>query len=471
MNPIALNRRSFLGGLSLSVGTPALHGLMAAEGSQALPHFPPKAKRVIYLMQSGGPSHVDLFDYKETLKKMEGEELPESILGGLRQTTMTAGQKSKPCLGAAWPGRQRGESGMWVSDLLPHTAEIVDDLCFVRSVHGEQINHAPAMTHMLTGHNLPGRPSIGAWLSYGLGSMAEDLPSFVVMTSQDKEGSCGQQFFDYYWGSGFLPGKYQGVPFRGSGDPVLYLSNPNGVSRAARREMLDGLAEMNHFAHQRYADPAIETRVAQYEMAFQMQASVPELTDFSDEPQSVLDMYGPDVQRKGSYAYNCLMARRLAQRGTRYIQLLHAGWDQHGNLPGQLPIQCKDTDQASAALVKDLKAHGMLEDTLVIWGGEFGRTPFVQGDINNPTAHGRDHHPRAFTVWMAGGGVQPGKIHGSSDEFGFHVAEDPVHVRDLQATLLHLCGIDHERFTYRHQGLDFKLTGVEPARVVNEILS
>lgn len=478
MSSVSLNRRTFLSGLSLSIGAPALHGLMAAEAKAAvaatagpaLPHFAPKAKRVIYMMQSGGPSHVDLFDNKQTLQRMQGEEVPESILGGLRQTTMTAGQKSKPCLPAAWGGRQRGECGMWVSDLLPHTAEIADDLCFIRSVHGEQINHAPAMTQMLTGHNLPGRPSIGAWLTYGLGTMAADLPAFVVMTSQDRQGSCGQLFFDYYWGAGFLPGKYQGVPFRGSGDPVLYLSNPKGVSREARREMLDGLAELNHFAYDRYADPEIETRVSQYEMAFQMQASVPELTDLTDEPSSVLEMYGPDVQRKGSYAYNCLMARRLAERGTRYIQLMHAGWDQHGNLPKQLPIQCEDTDAPSAALVKDLKMKGMLEDTLVIWGGEFGRTPYVQGDINNPNAHGRDHHPRAFTIWLAGGGVKPGTIYGSSDEFGFHVAENPVHVRDLQATLLHLCGIEHERFTHRHQGLDFKLTGVEPARVVREVL-
>ncbi len=475
MNAFLPNRRAFLGGLSLSIGAPALQGLLAssaqAAGAPTPAHFAPKAKRVIYLMQSGGPSHVDLFDDKPTLKRMQGEEVPESILGGLRQTTMTAGQKSKPCLAAAWKGRPRGESGMWISDLLPHTAGIVDELCFIRSIHGEQINHAPAMTHMLTGSNLVGRPSIGAWLTYGLGSMAQDLPAFVVMTSQDKQGSCGQLFFDYYWGAGFLPGKFQGVPFRGAGDPVLYLSNPDGVSRGARRQMLDGLAEMNHFAHQRYADPEIETRISQYEMAFQMQASVPELIDLSSEPQSVLDMYGPDVERKGSYAYNCLMACRLAQRGTRYIQLMHAGWDQHGNLPGQLPIQCQDTDQPSAALVKDLKSRGMLEDTLVIWGGEFGRTPFVQGDINNPTAHGRDHHPRAFTLWMAGGGVKPGMVYGASDDFAFHVAEDPVHIRDLQATLLHLCGIDHQRLTYRHQGLDFKLTGVEPARVVTEVLA
>lgn len=476
MNAFDLNRRQFLGGgLSLSVGAPALNALLAGEslgsGLAGLPHFAPKAKRIIYLMQSGGPSHVDLFDDKPTLRKMQGEEMPESVLGGLRQTTMTAGQKSKPCLASKWGGGPRGESGMWVSDLLPHTAEIVDDLCFIRSMHGEQINHAPAMTQMLTGHNLPGRPSLGAWLNYGLGTMTEDLPSFVVMTSQDREASCGQLFFDFYWGAGFLPGKHQGVPFRGAGDPVLYLSNPDGVDRSARRAMLDQLSEMNHYAHERYADPEIATRISQYEMAFRMQASVPELTSFEQEPQSVLDMYGPDVHRKGSYAYNCLMARRLAERGTRYIQLMHAGWDQHGNLPNQLPIQCRDTDQPSAALVKDLKARGLLEDTLVIWAGEFGRTPFVQGDITNQNAHGRDHHPRAFTLWMAGGGVKPGTVYGASDEFAFHVVENPVHIRDLQATILHLCGIDHERFTYRHQGLDFRLTGVEPARVIDPILA
>ncbi len=389
----------------------------------------------------------------------------------LRLTTMTANQASKPCLPAAFGGSQRGQCGMWVSDLLPHTAGIVDDLCFVRSVHGEQINHAPAVAHMMTGHNLPGRPSIGAWLTYGLGSMAEDLPSFVVMTSRDQEASCGQFLYDYYWGSGFLPGKFQGVPFRGAGDPVLYLSNPNGMDRELRRTMLDGLADMNHQAHDRVGDPEITTRIAQYEMAFKMQASVPELADLSSEPQSVLEMYGPDVNRKGSYAYNCLMARRLAERGVRFIQLMHAGWDQHGNLPTQLPIQCHDTDQPSAALVRDLKARGMLEDTLVIWGGEFGRTPFVQGDIKNPKAHGRDHHPRAFTIWLAGGGVKPGFVYGSSDEFAYHAAENPVHVRDLQATLLYLCGIEHERFTYKHQGLDFKLTGVEKASVIRDIVA
>ncbi len=485
MNPfqhqlLHTNRRRFLSKSALSLGLPALHSLLGATGSPlgsaalgqpGLPHFAPKAKRVIYLMQTGGPSHVDLFDDKPELHKLRGNDIPESVLGGLRLTTMTANQKAKPCLPAAFGGSQRGQCGMWVSDLLPHTAGIVDDLTFIRSMHGEQINHAPAVTHMLTGHNLPGRPSIGAWMTYGLGSVAENLPGFVVMTSRDQEASCGQFFYDFYWGSGFLPGKYQGVPFRGSGDPVLYLGNPEGMSREVRRTMLDGLEELNHFAAERVADPEITTRVAQYEMGFKMQASVPELTDLTGEPQSVLEMYGPDVHRKGSFAYNCLMARRLAERGVRYIQLLHAGWDQHGNLPTQLPIQARDTDQGSAALVKDLKARGLLEDTLVIWAGEFGRTPFVQGDIRNPKAHGRDHHPRAYTIWMAGGGVQKGLIYGSSDEFAYHAAENPVHVRDLQATILHLCGIDHERFTYRHQGLDFKLTGVEESHLVKGILA
>jgi hypothetical protein len=326
------------------------------------------------------------------------------------------------------------------------------------------------VTQCLTGHNLPGRPSIGAWLTYGLGTVTENLPGFVVLTSRDQEASCGQFFYDFYWGAGFLPGKYQGVPFRGAGDPVLYLSNPDGMDRASRRLLLDGLGEMNHFAHERYADPEIATRTAQYEMAFQMQMSVPELADLGSEPQSVLDLYGPDVKRKGSYAYNCIMARRLVERGVRYVQLMHAGWDQHGNLPTQLPIQCRDTDRASAALVTDLKARGLLDETLVIWGGEFGRTPFVQGDINNLKAHGRDHHPRAFTMWLAGGGVKPGTIYGESDDFAYHTAKDPVHIHDLQATLMHLCGIDHTRLTYRFQGRDFRLTDVHGA-VVKGILS
>jgi hypothetical protein len=481
MNPLQqhalqLTRRRFLTTSALALGWPALHSLMGAEspiitpgGISGLPHFAPKAKRVIYMMQAGGPSHVDLFDDKPELQKLRGQDIPESVLGGLRLTTMTAGQKSKPCLPAAWGGSKRGQCGMWVSDLLPHTAGIVDDLTFIRSMNGEQINHAPAVTLAMCGHNLPGRPSIGAWLTYGLGSAAENLPGFVVMTSRDEAATCGQFFYDYYWGAGFLPGKFQGVPFRGAGDPVLYLGNPDGMSRELRRTMLDGLAEMNHFGFERTADPEVSTRIVQYEMGFQMQASVPELTDLSNEPQSVLDLYGPDVKHKGSFAYNCLMARRLAERGVRFIQLMHAGWDQHGNLPLQLPIQCKDTDQPSAALVKDLKARGMLDDTLVIWGGEFGRTPFVQGDIANPKAHGRDHHPRAWTMWLAGGGTKRGCIYGSSDDFAYHVAENPVHVHDLQATLMHLCGIHHEHFTYKYQGRDFRLTDVS-GKVVTGVI-
>jgi hypothetical protein len=483
-----MTRRRFLGTTAVTLGLPALHSLLSRSalgssiasaagaasvkppGLPGLPHFPAKAKRVIYMMQTGGPSHVDLFDDKPELRQRLGQDIPDSVLGGLRLTTMTANQKSKPCLPAAFGGSRRGKSGMWVSDLLPHTAGIVDDLCFIRSMHGDQINHAPAVTQCLTGHNLPGRPSIGAWLTYGLGTVTENLPGFVVLTSRDQEASCGQFFYDFYWGAGFLPGKYQGVPFRGAGDPVLYLSNPDGMDRASRRLLLDGLGEMNHFAHERYSDPEIATRTAQYEMAFQMQMSVPELADLSSEPRSVLDLYGPDVKRKGSYAYNCLMARRLAERGVRYVQLMHAGWDQHGNLPTQLPIQCHDTDRASAALVTDLKARGLLDETLVIWGGEFGRTPFVQGDINNLKAHGRDHHPRAFTMWLAGGGARPGAIYGESDDFAYHAAKDPVHIHDLQATLMHLCGIDHTRLTYRFQGRDFRLTDVH-GEIVKGILA
>ena len=480
-----MTRRRFLRNSALTLGLPAIATLLQNSGLAALaqaatphgvpglpglPHYAAKAKRVIFMMQTGGPSHVDLFDDKPELRRLRGQEIPNSVVGGERLTTMTSGQKSKPCLPAISGGSRRGNSGMWVSDLLPCTAGLVEDLCFIRSVHGDQINHAPAVTQMLTGTNLPGRPSIGAWLTYGLGTETENLPGFVVLTSRDQEASCGQIFYDYYWGSGFLPGKYQGVPFRGAGDPVLYISNPDGMDRDSKRMLLDGLDGMNHFAFDRYGDPEITTRISQYEMAFQMQMSVPELTDLSNEPQSVLDMYGPDVKRKGSYAYNCLLARRLAERGVRYVQLMHAGWDQHGNLPTHLAIQCHDTDRPSAALVQDLKARGLLEDTLVIWGGEFGRTPFVQGDINNPTAFGRDHHPHAFTMWLAGGGTKSGTIYGESDEMAYHIAKDPVHVHDLQATLMHLCGIDHKRLTYRSQGRDFRLTDVS-GEVVKGVLA
>ncbi len=468
-------RRQFLGNATLGLGAAALasltgnlHAASAAQGLPGLPHFSPKIKRVIYLMQSGAPSHVDLFDYKPLLAKLRGQEIPASVSMGQQSSTMTAG-KGQPCLGAIAPIRQHGHSGAWMSDFLPHTAGIVDDLCIVKSMRTEGVNHAPAMTFLLTGGMQPGRPSMGSWLSYGLGSENEDLPTFCVMTSRDREGTCGQLFYDYYWGSGFLPTKHQGVQFRSGGDPVLYLSNPSGMNTSVRRKILDTVAELNELQHDQVGDPETLTRIAQYEMAYRMQTSVPELTDLTSEPQSILDMYGPDVMRPGSYAYNCLMARRLAERNVRFIQLMHSGWDQHTNLPTQLVEQCRDTDQASAALVKDLKQRGMLDDTLVIWGGEFGRTPYGQGDINNKKKHGRDHHPNCFTIWLAGGGTKPGFTYGQTDDFGFNIVENQVHVHDLQATVLAQLGIDHERLTYMFQGRHFRLTDVH-GKVVNDIL-
>jgi hypothetical protein len=470
-------RRQFLGKATMGLGAAALASLTGnlasaastPQGLPGLPHFAPRIKRVIYLMQSGAPSHVDLFDPKPLLEKMRGEEIPASVSMGQQSSTMTAG-KGQPCLGAIAPIRQHGKCGAWVSDFLPHTSGIVDDLCFVKSMRTEGVNHAPAMTFLLTGGMQPGRPSMGSWLSYGLGSENEDLPTFCVMTSRDKEGSCGQLFYDYYWGSGFLPTKHQGVQFRSGGDPVLYLSNPTGMNTSVRRKILDTVAEMNQLQHNETGDPETLTRIAQYEMAYRMQTSVPELTDLSNEPQSILDMYGPEVTRPGSYAYNCLMARRLAERNVRFIQLMHSGWDQHSNLPTQLIEQCRDTDQASAALVKDLKQRGMLDDTLVIWGGEFGRTPYGQGDINNKKKHGRDHHPNCFTMWMAGGGTKPGFTYGKTDDFGFNIVENQVHVHDLQATVLAQLGVDHERLTYKFQGRHFRLTDVH-GTVVNDILT
>lgn len=462
----------------MGVGALALGDLLSREASALppdpaaprLPHFAPRAKRIIYLLQNGAPAHIELFDYKPKLREWHGRQIPDEVVGGRRFSTMTGGQTARPVLGNITSFARHGGSGAWVSDFLPRTAEIADELCFIKSMHTTQVNHAPAITFFMTGSEQAGRPSIGAWLSYGLGSDSNDLPSFVVMTSRDKEASCGQIFYDFYWGSGFLPSKYQGVKFRGSGEPVLYLGNPQGLSRAARRGILDDLARLNEIKLRESGDPEIATRIAQYEMAYRMQASVPELTDLSREPEHVLEMYGPDVRQQGSYAYNCLMARRLAERGVRFIQLMHAGWDQHRNLNTQLRIQCQDTDAPSAALVKDLKQRGLLEDTLVIWGGEFGRTPFLQGKIEDVKQWGRDHHPYAFTLWMAGGGVKPGLSFGESDEFGFNVVKDPVHVHDLQATLLHLMGIDHERFTFRFQGRYFRLTDVHGA-VIQPILA
>ena len=438
----------------------------APGGLPGLPHFAPKAKRVIYLFQSGGPSQIETFDPKPGLKKLRGRDLPESVRKGQRLTTMTAGQTSFPLVESVFEFRRHGQSGAWISELLPHTAKIADELCFIRSLHTEAINHDPAVTFFQTGSQIAGRPSIGAWLSYGLGSESSDLPGFVVMITQ---GTGGQPIYDRLWGSGFLPTRYQGVKFRSVGDPVLYLSDPKGFSRSQRREYLDALGELNRMQLDAFGDPEIATRIAQYEMAFKMQRSVPELTDLAGEPEAVFALYGEEARKPGTYAYNCLMARRLAERGVRFIQLYHRGWDQHGSLPKGIRRQAKDTDRASAALVADLKQRGLLEDTLVVWGGEFGRTVYCQGTMTADN-YGRDHHPRAFTVWMAGGGVKPGVTYGATDEFSYNVVENPVHVHDLQATLLHLMGIDHTKLTYKFQGRRFRLTDVH-GNVVKPVLA
>ena len=479
-----LARRSFLSqtaGLSLSTLAAAtllqrdLHAdeasapIAGARPLPGLPHHEPQVKRVIWLMQSGAPSHCDLFDYKPLLEQRRGEEIPESIHKGQKLSTMTQG-RSKPCLGPRAPFRQHGQSGRWISDFLPHTASVVDDICMIHSMKTEAVNHAPAMTFLLTGAEQPGRPSAGAWTSYGLGSDNDNLPTYCVMTSRDREGTCGQLFYDFYWNSGFLPSKYQGVKFRQGGSPVLYLGNPDGLSVDIRRAQLDGLAALNRNRFEQVGDPEIQTRIAQYEMAFRMQSAMPEAVDTSQEPQHILDLYGPQATQKGTFASNCLLARRLAERGVKFIQLMHSGWDQHSNLPTQLKEQCVDTDQPSAALVKDLKQRGLLDDTLIIWGGEFGRTPFGQGDINNQKTHGRDHHPYCYSIWMAGGGVKRGIAYGETDEYGYNVVRDKVHVHDLQATLMHLLGIDHKRLTYKFQGRHYRLTDVH-GEVVTGILT
>ena len=477
-NALHVTRREFFGRSATGIGTVALGSLLARDGHAAvttgqlagLPHFAPKAKRVIYLFQNGGPTHVDMFDYKPRLEALHGQPVPEEYIGGKRFSTMTGSADGKLILAPLEPFAQYGTSGAWVSDLMPHTAGIVDDLCFIKSMHTDAVNHAPAVQFLLSGAELPGRPTTGAWLSYGLGSDNETLPTFCVMTSVTKGTSCGQIFYDFYWGSGFLPSRYQGVKFRGSNDPVLYLNNPAGMSRAMRRRWLDDIAKLNEIKLADYGDPEIATRIAQYEMAFKMQASVPELTDLRDESEETLALYGPQVKEPGTFAYNCLMARRLAERGVRFVQLMHAGWDQHSSLTTELYGQCRDTDQASAGLVQDLKQRGLLDDTLVIWAGEFGRTPFIQGNLSDRKRWGRDHHPYAFTLWMAGGGVKSGYCHGASDDLGFNVAYDGVHVHDFQATLLHLLGIDHERLTYRFQGRDFRLTDVH-GKVVGGIIA
>ncbi|MFT5466767.1 MAG: hypothetical protein ACI8UO_001867 [Verrucomicrobiales bacterium] len=476
------NRRHFFSKSALGIGGAALGSLLARDGFAneeptdrrsgiaSVPHFPAKAKRVIYLFQNGAPTHCDLFDYKPKLKEMHGQPVPDEYFQGKRFSTMTGDPTGKLMLAPIEPFAQHGQSGAWVSELMPHTAKIADEICFIKSLHTDAVNHAPAINFMLSGGELPGRPTMGAWLTYGLGIEGDNLPGFVAMTSISKGSSCGQIFYDFYWGSGFLPSRYQGAKFRGSGDPVLYLSNPDGMSRKLRRGLLDDLAELNQKKFEEVGDPEISTRIAQYEMAYRMQTSVPDLTDLSDEPDHILEMYGPDVREQGTFAYNCLMSRRLIERGVRFVQCMHAGWDQHNSITTELYNQCRDTDQASAALVKDLKMRGLLEDTLVIWGGEFGRTPFIQGDIKNRPRWGRDHHPYAFTTWMAGGGVKPGITYGASDELGMNAVENPVHVHDFQATLMHLLGIDHERFTYRFQGRYFRLTDVH-GHVVKDIIA
>ena len=468
-----LSRRTFLGQSGVNLGAMAFGSLLARESRAAtladdLSHFAPKAKRVIFLTQSGGPSQLELFDHKPGLKEWAGKELPDSIRQGQRLTTMTRNQKQLILPGITRFARH-GESGATVSEWLPHTASIADELCFVKSMVTDQINHAPAMTKFLTGHQLPGRPSFGAWTSYGLGSSNENLPDYLVLISKMKRPS-DQPLYDHYWGSGFLPSQYQGVKLRNAKEPVLYLRDPDGLPRHLRRGMIDGIGELNRMRLSQAGDPEIETRIRQYEMAFRMQASIPELSDLRDEPESVFELYGADSRRPGSYAANCILARRLAERGVRFIQLFHPDWDHHSRLPSWCTARCRDTDQPSAALVKDLKMRGLLEDTLVIWGGEFGRGVAGQGKWDSPEA-GRDHHPRCFTIWMAGGGVKPGTTYGATDDFSYNVAENPVHVQDLHATALHLLGIDHERFSFRFQGLDYKLTGVEKSRIVTDILT
>lgn len=476
---LLLTRRTLFGHAATGIGTAALASLCSRESKATLPpgdpsiaelpHFAARAKRVIYLFQNGAPTHVDLFDYKQKLRQMHGQPLPDSFTEGKRFSTMTGDPKGKLVLAPVEPFARHGASGAWVSAFLPYTAAVADDLCFLQGMHTDAVNHAPAICFLLSGAQIPGRPTLGAWLNYGLGAEADNLPSFVVMTSVSKGTTCGQIFYDFYWGSGFLPSRYQGVKFRGSGDPVLYLSNPPGIDRHVRRGWLNDLADLNELKLQECLDPEISTRIAQYEMAFQMQASVPELTDLSDESAATLEMYGPQVREPGTYAHHCLLARRLIEKGVRFVQLMHAGWDQHRSLTTELYTQCRDTDQPSAALVRDLKQRGLLEDTLVIWGGEFGRTPFIQGEIDNRPLWGRDHHPYGFTIWLAGGGVRSGMSFGKTDDLGFNAIENPVHVHDLQATLLHLLGIDHERLTYRFQGRQFRLTDVH-GHVVREII-
>jgi len=481
------NRRAFLSSSSIGIGTAALSSILGMSffkkdkgvikemssggrrGALDALHFAPKAKRIIYLFQSGGPSQLDLFDYKPLLNVRRGEELPESIRKGQRLTGMTSGQDSFPLVGSNYSFSQYGRSGAYVSDVLPYTAKIVDELCIVKSMYTEAINHDPAITFFQTGSQQAGRPSMGSWLSYGLGSENEDLPGFCVLLSRGTGRPFGQPLYSKLWGNGFLHSLHQGVQFRSGKDPVLYLNDPAGMDRQSRRHMLDQVAALNEKQLQEFGDPEISTRISQYEMAYRMQTSVPDVMNIEGEPDHIYQMYGPDSTVPGTYAANCILARRLAERDVRFIQLYHMGWDQHDNLPSACAAQAKDIDQPSAALVMDLKQRGMLEDTLIIWGGEFGRTNYSQGTITE-TSFGRDHHPRSFTIWMAGGGVKPGIVYGETDDFGYNITENPVHVHDFQATVMKLLGVDHEKFTYKYQGRRFRLTDVH-GHVVEDILA
>jgi len=439
-------------------------------GMPSLPHFAPKAKRVIYLHMVGGPSQLDLYDHKPMMNDWYDKDLPESIRNGQRLTTMTSGQSRFPIAPSKYKFSQHGNSGMWVSELLPYTSRMVDDMCFIRSMHTEAINHEPAITFIQTGNQVTGRPCIGSWLSYGLGSMNENLPTFVVLVADPSNTEQVQAISARLWSAGYLPGQHAGVSFRSKGDPILFINNPPGVSDSIRRQTLDGINAFNQMAYQKLGDPETQTRIEQYEMAFRMQASVPELTAINDEPETTYQLYGEDAKKPGTFANSALMARRLVERGVRFVQIYHNNWDTHGNVNGRLPDQCRDVDQPCWGLIQDLKKRGMLDSTLVIWGGEFGRTIYSQGKLSKEN-YGRDHHPRCFTLWMAGGGIKPGTIYGETDDFSYNIVKDGVHVRDFHATILHLLGIEHERFSFKSQGLDQKLTGVEPAKVIKELLA
>lgn len=483
----SLSRRRFLTGTAQGFGYAALGSLLAGEGAAvaaapssasvarpgglpSLPHFAAKAERVIYLHMVGGPSQMDLYDYKPEMDKWYDKDLPESIRQGQRLTTMTSGQARFPIAPSKYKFAQHGKAGAWVSELLPYTSRMVDEMAIIKSVHTEAINHEPAITYIQTGNQITGRPCIGSWMSYGLGSLNENLPTFVVLVAEPSNKEQLQAISARLWSAGYLPGQHSGVSFRSQGDPILYINDPPGVPRDIRRATLDGLSRMNQITHEALGDPETETRIRQYEMAFRMQSSVPELTAIADEPQSTFELYGEAAKQPGTFANTALMARRLVERGVRFVQVYHNNWDNHANVAGRLPSQCMDVDQPSWGLIQDLKQRGLLDSTLVVWGGEFGRTIYSQGQLSREN-YGRDHHPRCFTIWMAGGGIKGGIVHGETDDFSYNITQDPVHIRDFHATVLHLLGIDHERFSFKHQGLDQKLTGVEEAKVIRALLA